>query len=300
MKVLVTGAGGTLGKALAPMLADAGHEPVLQDVRELQTPYEFIQGDVRNPEDVLVAARGVEMIVHTAAIHGIHLRSHSPRDFYDLNLTGTFNVWEAAVEADVRGVVFSSTMGVYGESRRPASEDAVVALHEHLPLLPGDIYGWTKMAGEELGTLYERTGLDEAIRVRAAFGMPIWGTCAGMILLGTDVGDSGSRVGDPQRLLGLMDMRLRRNAFGPQLESFEATLAAPAIADYPIPAVFIRAPVIETVGPEVEVLARLSDGRPVAARQGRFLATAFHPELTDDLVVHRYFVAAMGAEPDAA
>jgi len=172
MKVLVTGAGGTLGKALAPMLADAGHEPVLQDVRELQTPYEFIQGDVRNPEDVLVAARGVEMIVHTAAIHGIHLRSHSPRDFYDLNLTGTFNVWEAAVEADVRGVVFSSTMGVYGESRRPASEDAVVALHEHLPLLPGDIYGWTKMAGEELGKLYERTYGIPSIALRYGMFVP--------------------------------------------------------------------------------------------------------------------------------
>ena len=92
------------------------------DVQELQIPYELIQGEVRSREDVLAAARGVEVIVHTAAIHGIHLRSHSPRDFYELNLDGTFNVWEAAVEAEVRGVVFSSTMGVYGESRRPASE----------------------------------------------------------------------------------------------------------------------------------------------------------------------------------
>lgn len=151
-----------------------------------------------------------------------------------------------------------------------------------------------------IGKLLARTGLDEVIRVRAAFGMPIWGTCAGMILLGTDVGDSGSRVGDPQRLLGLMDMRLRRNAFGAQLESFEATLAAPAIADYSIPAVFIRAPVIETIGPGVEVLARLSDGRPVAAQQGWFLATAFHPELTDDLAFHRYFLDIVEETLDAA
>lgn len=122
MRVLVTSAGGTLGTALAPMLADAGHEPVLFDVQELQIPYELIQGEVRSREDVLAAARGVEVIVHTAAIHGIHLCSHLPRDFCELNLDGTFNVWEAAVEAEVRGVVFSSTMGVYGESRRPASE----------------------------------------------------------------------------------------------------------------------------------------------------------------------------------
>ncbi len=169
MRVLVTGAGGTLGTALAPMLAQAGHEPVLQDVRELQTPYEFIRGDVRRPEDVLTAARGAEVIVHTAAIHGIHLSTHSPRDFYDLNLTGTFNVWEAAVEVGARAVVFSSTMGVYGESRRATSEDTVAALHEHLPLLPGDIYGWTKVAGEELCKLYGRSHGIPSVALR--FGM---------------------------------------------------------------------------------------------------------------------------------
>ena len=103
MRVLVTGAGGTLGTALAPVLAGAGHEPVLQDVREIRTPYEFIQGDVRRSEDVLAAARGAEATIHTAAIHSIHLRNHSPRDFDDLNLTGTLNVWEAAAGAR-RGV----------------------------------------------------------------------------------------------------------------------------------------------------------------------------------------------------
>lgn len=145
-----------------------------------------------------------------------------------------------------------------------------------------------------IGKLLEITGLDDAIRDRPGT-LPLWGTCAGMILLGTDIGDSGSRVGGKQPLLGLMDMQLRRNAFGSQLDSFETTLSAPAVAAYPVPAVFIRAPVIEEVGPGVEVLARLADGRAVAARQDWYLATAFHPELTSDLAFHRYFVDMVAA-----
>jgi 5'-phosphate synthase pdxT subunit len=141
-----------------------------------------------------------------------------------------------------------------------------------------------------IGKLLVRTGLDEAIRQRVAAGMAVWGTCAGMILLASDIGDSGTHAGPPQPLLELMDLSVRRNAFGTQLDSFETTLAAPAVATYPVPAVFIRAPVIAATGPAVEVLARLPDGRPVAARQGKLLATAFHPELTDDLSFHEYFV----------
>src|SRR5919202_2469022 len=128
MRVLVTGAGGTLGAALTPMLSDAGHEPVLFDVRMLETPYESVQGDVRIPEDVQAAQEGVEFVVHTAAIHGIHLGTHSRQDFYDLNLSGPLNVLEGAVKAGVKGVVFSSTMGVYGESRKASRDDEVVAL----------------------------------------------------------------------------------------------------------------------------------------------------------------------------
>lgn len=166
MRVLVTGAGGTLGTALAPVLADAGHEPVLQDVRPLETPYEFIKGDVRSPEDVLRAARGAEVIVHTAAIHGIHLHDHSPREFYDLNLTGTLNVWQAAVAVGARAVVFSSTMGVY-KSHNAAGQGA--ELREDVPPQPGDIYGWTKLAGEELCKLYGRTHGIPCVALR--FGM---------------------------------------------------------------------------------------------------------------------------------
>lgn len=166
MRVLITGAGGTLGTSLAPALAEAGHEPVLQDVRPLDTPYESMQGDVRVADDVLRAADGVDVIVHAAAIHGIHLADHSLRDFYDLNLTGTLNVWQAAVAAGARGVVFSSTMGVY-KSHDAAGHGA--ALPEDVPLRPGDIYGWTKLAGEELCQLFGRTHGIPSVGLR--FGM---------------------------------------------------------------------------------------------------------------------------------
>lgn len=171
--------------------------------------------------------------------------------------------------------------------------------------VPADLEGTHALVipgGESttIGKLLALTGLDHAIRARADDEMPIWGTCAGMVLLASDVGDSGSRVGEPQPLLGLMNVRVRRNAFGSQLNSFEASLAAPTVADHPVPAVFIRAPVVEEVGQGVEVLARLPAGRPVAVRQGRFLATAFHPELTEDLAFHGYFVDMVAAELDSA
>ena len=168
MRILITGAGGTLGTALAPALAEAGHEPILFDVQSLQTPYAFVQGDVRKAQDVRAAARGVEFIVHTAAIHGIHLRDHTPQDFYDLNLTGSFNVWEAAVEMGVRGLVFSSTMGVYKSHNAPGAGGRM-ALHEDLTPQPGDIYGFTKVAGEEMCRFYGRKHGIPSVALR--FGM---------------------------------------------------------------------------------------------------------------------------------
>lgn len=116
----------------------------------------------------------------------------------------------------------------------------------------------------------------------------IWGTCAGAIFLSKDIHRS-------QPLLGLMDLTVERNAFGRQVASFEVDLDVPALRvvdpeAQPYHAVFIRAPLIESVGPQVEVLAKLSDGRIVAARQGKLMATSFHPELTLDDRFHRYFV----------
>jgi len=115
-------------------------------------------------------------------------------------------------------------------------------------------------------------------------GLPIFGTCAGMILLAKEISDSDTVP------LGVMDIRVRRNAFGRQKDSFETELSIPVLGEKPFPGVFIRAPIIEQVNGEVEILARLTDGTIVAARQGKLLASAFHPELTNDLRFHQYFL----------
>ncbi len=115
-------------------------------------------------------------------------------------------------------------------------------------------------------------------------GMPVFGTCAGMLLMAEKVSDF---YPEP---LGLMNMTVTRNAFGRQRESFETELSIPVLGEGPFPGVFIRAPLIAHYDGGVEVLARLADGAGVAARQEKLLASAFHPELTDDLRFHRYFL----------
>jgi 5'-phosphate synthase pdxT subunit len=132
--------------------------------------------------------------------------------------------------------------------------------------------------------LMRTSQLFEPLRKLADDGFPIWGTCAGMILLAKRLDGTGIAA------LQAMDIGVRRNAFGRQVDSFEADLYVPVLGDPPYRAIFIRAPIIEEVGPAVEVLACLPDGTPVAARQGRLLATAFHPELTPDDRFHRYFI----------
>jgi len=122
------------------------------------------------------------------------------------------------------------------------------------------------------------------VRALAKNGLPIFGTCAGMILLASDISDLDVEP------IGVMDITVRRNAFGRQKESFETELSIPVLGEKPFPAVFIRAPVIKEVNGKVEILARLADGTGVAARQGRLLASAFHPELTSDLRFHQYFL----------
>lgn len=159
--------------------------------------------------------------------------------------------------------------------------------------------------------------LDEPIRARLAAGMPAYGSCAGMIMLATEVLD-----GRPdQRPLGALDITVRRNAFGRQVDSFEADLPLTDLGEDPYRAVFIRAPWVERVGPEVEVLASVTrggsgageDGQEggdggehiVAVRHGSVLATAFHPELTEDHRIHGLFVSMVrehiaGSIPDGA
>jgi 5'-phosphate synthase pdxT subunit len=141
-----------------------------------------------------------------------------------------------------------------------------------------------------IGRLLRLYGLEDAI---AAFPGPIFGTCAGMILLAQDASDG---VPD-QLLLGLVDISVRRNGYGRQVFSFESDLALDGDAS-PLRGVFIRAPRVERLGPEVEVIAEL-DGDPVLVRQGRCLLAAFHPELTDDTRVHELFLEMVREEADA-
>ncbi len=115
-------------------------------------------------------------------------------------------------------------------------------------------------------------------------GLPVFGTCAGMILLASKTSDSDIKP------LGVMAITVRRNAFGRQKESFETELPIVVLGEKPFPGIFIRAPIIEQASSEVEILARLDDSTSVAARQGNTLASAFHPELTGDLRFHRYFL----------
>lgn len=137
-----------------------------------------------------------------------------------------------------------------------------------------------------IGKLLAMYNLLEPIRARALSGMPLWGTCAGAILMARTIAD-----GRPdQASLALMDITARRNAFGSQLDSFETDLSIPQLGEAPLRAVFIRAPILEHPGPAVNVLAALPDGRVVAAQQGSLLATSFHPELTPDDRMHRYFL----------
>lgn len=140
-----------------------------------------------------------------------------------------------------------------------------------------------------IGKLAVQYGLVDPLR-EFARTKPTWGTCAGMIFLAKDIGV------DRQPILGLMDITVNRNAFGRQIDSFEADIPVPALGDVPFHAVFIRAPIATAAGEDVDVLASLGEGRIVAAQQGHLLATAFHPELTADTRVHAYFMDMVAQE----
>lgn len=169
-------------------------------------------------------------------------------------------------------------IGIDGvEVRLPADLDGVDAL-----ILPG---------GESttMRRLIDRWGLRDPILDLARSGAPLFGTCAGMIVMSKDIVDGDAAV------LPLLDVSVRRNAFGRQLDSFETELEVPVVGNQPVHAVFIRAPIIERTGPDVDVLASLDDGRIVAVRERNVIATAFHPELAGETRFHR-LVATMAAE----
>ena len=180
--------------------------------------------------------------------------------------------------------------GAFREHIEALRELGVEAVEVRLPGQLEGLDGLIIPGGEStaIGKLAVKYGLQEAIRRYVSTGNPVYGTCAGMIMLSKDVGMD-------QPLFGLMDIKVERNAFGRQLDSFETDLDIPALGDKPFPGVFIRAPRIEDVGKGVEVLAKLQDGTPVAAQEGNIIVTAFHPELTHDLRFHRYFLARVEA-----
>lgn len=175
----------------------------------------------------------------------------------------------------------------------------VDAVEVRLPEQLRDLDGLIIPGGESttIGKIATQYGLIEPIREMVNRGKPVWGTCAGMIVLAKDVGMPG-HSGLKQPLVGVMDVQVKRNAFGRQVDSFETNLDIPEIKNGdtgPFHAIFIRAPLMESVGANVEVLAKLEDGTIVAARQGNLLATSFHPELTHDPRFHKYFVDKMTA-----
>jgi len=171
-----------------------------------------------------------------------------------------------------------ATIGVEGvEVRLPEHLERVGAL-----ILPG---------GESttMRRLIDRWGLRRPILALAESGAPLFGTCAGMIVLANEI------AGGEPPILPLLDITVQRNAFGRQLDSFEADLPVPMLGDRPVHGVFIRAPIIDRTGPGVDVLARLDDGRIVAVRERNIIATAFHPELAGETRFHR-LLATMAAE----
>jgi pyridoxal 5'-phosphate synthase pdxT subunit len=169
---------------------------------------------------------------------------------------------------------------------RLAVEPVEVRLPEHLE----DISGIILPGGESttIGKLAAAYGLIDALRGFAS-SRPVWGTCGGLVFM-------SKAVGHEQPILGVMDIVVQRNAFGRQVDSFEEDLNIKGLEGGPFHGVFIRAPVIEKVGPEVEVLCTVSDGRIVAAKQGRLLVTSFHPELTLDNRLHTYFLELIEVE----
>jgi pyridoxal 5'-phosphate synthase pdxT subunit len=188
-------------------------------------------------------------------------------------MSGAPRVGVLAYQGDVREhlAALEAAGAVPVEVRRVEELDAVDGL-----VIPG---------GEStvIGKLAARYGLLEPLRARVAAGLPVLGTCAGMIFLAREV------EGPAQELLGVLDVRVRRNAFGRQVASFEAEVDVKGIDGGPVAGAFIRAPWVADAGPEVEVLAEL-EGKVVAVRQGNLLATAFHPELSGEVRLHRWLV----------
>ncbi len=179
-----------------------------------------------------------------------------------------------------------AVQGAFAEHIEVLRGIGVEGVPARLPRDLEDISGLILPGGEStaMRKLIERWGLRAPIARLLDQGVPVMGTCAGMILLSRQIVDGDEPV------FPVLDVDIKRNAFGRQLESFETDIDVPLLGERPVHAVFIRAPVVERVGPSVEVLARLEDGRVVAVRERNVIATAFHPELAGETRFHRLLV----------
>ena len=187
-------------------------------------------------------------------------------------------------------------LAVQGDFAEHAAMLASIGVEPVEVRLPADLAGVSGLVlpgGEStaMRRLIARWGLAQPILDLAASGAPLFGTCAGMIVLSKEI------AAGEEPVLPLLDVTVQRNAFGRQLDSFETDIAVPVLGDQPVHGVFIRAPVIERVGSDVDVLARLDNGRIVAVRERNVIATAFHPELAGEPRFHR-LMATMAAEHD--
>jgi len=186
-----------------------------------------------------------------------------------------------------------AVQGAFIEHVRTFASIGIETVEVRQPADLEDVAGLVLPGGESTAQrrLIDRWGLREPIARLAETGAPLFGTCAGMILLSREIG------GGEEPVFPLLDVTVARNAFGRQLDSFEADVDVPMLGSQPVHGVFIRAPIVERAGPDVDVLARLDDGRIVAVRQRNVIATAFHPELARETRFHR-LVATMAAEHD--
>jgi 5'-phosphate synthase pdxT subunit len=203
----------------------------------------------------------------------------------------TAQVQSSAVDAPVARGPLVGILAVQGDVEEHENMLRRIGARVRRVKLPADLDsldGLIIPGGESttMGKLLRRFEMLKPLRVAIKSGLPVYGTCAGMIMLASTV----RRSGVDQPLLGGVDIDVERNAFGTQVDSFEADLPIQCVGGRPFHAVFIRAPIIARTGEDVEVLARLEDGTPVAARQGSILVSSFHPELTDDDRMHRFFL----------
>lgn len=169
MRVVVTGAGGSLGRVVAPALADRGHDVRLFDLERPAMDFEFVQGDVRDLDRLVAAFDGADVVVHGAAIHGIHVDIWPAEAFWSINATGTFNVYEAARRQGVAHVVLSSSMAVYGAT--PTS-DSWAYVTDNMATVPQDVYGLSKLTCEGVGRYYGRHGGVSSVALRLGMFVP--------------------------------------------------------------------------------------------------------------------------------